>query len=137
MWVPDTPIAMVPLWQLLQLVTDCCVWFQVEGRNDSWVAEWHCTQFNAVVMWVPPGLPVAVVPLWHVVQSVAAVNWAWLGLAPVHALVLWQDSQPLTTPVCTDVDGFAVNPYNAVRWQLSQDAVTEILICKRPGNQLV
>jgi len=66
-----------------------------------------------VGIWVA-GLPVALLPLWHVAQLPAATP-AWLKLAGVQALVLWQVSHAAVVGMCVAGLPLAVLPL----WQVA------------------
>jgi hypothetical protein len=65
MCVPGLPVAVVPLWQVVQVPGATPVWLKLVGVHA--VVRWQLSQ-EAVVRICPFGLPVAVVPLWQVVQ---------------------------------------------------------------------
>ena len=77
------PVAMVPLWQDVQ-VPVTCVWSTfVAGRQT--VVEWQDSHFTVDVMCVAL-LPVAEVPLWQVEQPLTMP--ACENVAGVHATVV-------------------------------------------------
>jgi hypothetical protein len=61
------------------------------------------------------GLPVAVVPLWQVAQEPGPTP-AWLNMAGVQALVLWQLSQAAVVAICVLGLPLAILPL----WQVAQ-----------------
>lgn len=84
-WLPDLPVAVLPLWQVLQLPGVIAVWLNVAGVHA--VVRWHWSQLAVVGRWLA-FLPAAVVPLWQVVQ-LPGVTALWLKVAGVHAVVRW------------------------------------------------
>ena len=74
MWLPDFPVATVPLWQLAQLVVTpgTLAWY-LAGNQVVYPLLWQVVQLAVDETWFVD-LPVAVVPLWQVEQFVAAVN---------------------------------------------------------------
>jgi uncharacterized membrane protein YvlD (DUF360 family) len=99
------------------------VWVHLVGFQPAGLTLWQLKQAVLPVgMWVV-GFGVAVVPSWQVTQLVAAVNVAWLTLAPAQAVVLWQVSQ-VVTPVCTGVLGLPTAFMKAPVWQVVQPEVT-------------
>jgi len=101
------------------------------------VGLWQATQLVPEVGKCVAFCPVAPpLPAWQVTQLVAPLNPLWLGLAPNQlAVEVWQDSQPVVTPVWMAVDGFAVTPGPPFAWQLWQPVEMLWLLCTRPGNQ--
>src|SRR5665647_2014624 len=77
----DLPVAVVPLWQVVQVPGTTPAWLKLAPSQV--VVEWQVSQESEVTM-CPLGLPVAVVPLWQVVQ-VPGTTPVWLKLAGDHA----------------------------------------------------
>jgi hypothetical protein len=77
MWVAFLPVAVVPLWQVEQLVAAVNVLWSTFAPVHTVVDLWHDSQVAVVAMWLAD-LPVATVPLWQLAQLVVtAATLAW------------------------------------------------------------
>lgn len=91
-WAAVLPVAVLPLWQLAQLVALVNpAWSMPDAGNHPEVL-WQLPQEAVVWMW-PDGLPTVVAPLWQLPHALAATP-AWSNLAPTNVAVVWQLSQP-------------------------------------------
>ena len=66
-WLADLPVAVVPLWQLAQLVAAVKVLWLTLVPLQVVVDLWQLSQLAAVDRWLP-FLPVATAPLWQLAQ---------------------------------------------------------------------
>ena len=84
MWLAVLPVALVPLWQLEQLVAVVKVLWSALAPLQVVLDLWQVSQL-AVVRICPLFLPVAVVPLWQLEQPVTTETLLW-NLAGVQLL---------------------------------------------------
>ena len=78
------PLAVDPLWQLLQLPGATSVWLNFAGVQA--LDLWQLSHGAEVAMWLA-GLPLALLPLWQVAQEPGATP-VWLNRAPLKVVVL-------------------------------------------------
>ena len=84
MWLAVLPVALLPLWQLEQLVAVVKVLWSALAPLQVVLDLWQVSQL-AVVRICPLFLPVAVVPLWQLEQPVTTETLLW-NLAGVQLL---------------------------------------------------
>ena len=84
MWLAVLPVALLPLWQLEQLVAAVKVLWSALAPLQVVLDLWQVSQL-AVVRICPLFLPVAVVPLWQLEQPVTTETLLW-NLAGVQLL---------------------------------------------------
>ena len=70
------PVALLPLWQLEQLVALVKVLWSALAPVHVVLDLWQLSQLAVVARWLAV-LPVAVVPLWQVEQPVLTATLAW------------------------------------------------------------
>ena len=78
------PVALVPLWQLVQVVAEVKVLWSALAPVHVVLDLWQLSQLAVVERWLAV-LPVAVVPLWQVEQPVLTATLAW-NFAGVQAV---------------------------------------------------
>ena len=75
-WLALLPVALVPLWQLVQVVAVVNVLWSALAPVHVVLDLWQLSQLDVVARWLAV-LPVAVVPLWQVEQPVLTATLAW------------------------------------------------------------
>jgi hypothetical protein len=99
------PIAVEPLWHVLQLPGVTLLWSNFVPDVKLTVLEWHASHEAVVWTW-PEGFPAAVFPLWQVEQAPGCTP-LWLKFAPEKVVVLkWHVSQASLVSRC--LGGLAV-----------------------------
>ena len=83
-WLAVLPVALVPLWQLEQLVAVVKVLWSALAPLQVLLDLWQLSQPAVVDRW-PLFLPVATVPLWQLEQPVTTETLLW-NLAGVQAV---------------------------------------------------
>ena len=78
------PVALVPLWQLVQVVAEVKVLWSALAPSHLLLDLWQLSQAAVVPRWLLL-LPLAMVPLWQVEQPVLTVKLA-CSLAGVQAV---------------------------------------------------
>ena len=78
------PVALVPLWQLVQVVAEVNVLWSALAPVHVVLDLWQLSQLAVVERWLAV-LPVATVPLWQVEQPVLTATLAW-NFAGVQAV---------------------------------------------------
>ena len=66
-WVLVLPVAVVPLWQLMQLLETVTLTWNLAGSQVLVPLLWQVSQLADVVTWLAV-LPLAIVPLWQLKQ---------------------------------------------------------------------
>jgi hypothetical protein len=84
MWLAVLPVALLPLWQLEQLVAELKVLWSALAPLQVLLDLWQLSQPAVVDRW-PLFLPVATVPLWQLEQPVTTETLLW-NLAGVQLL---------------------------------------------------
>ena len=84
MWLAVLPVALLPLWQLEQLVALVKVLWSALAPLQVLLDLWQLSQPAVVDRW-PLSLPVATVPLWQLEQPVTTETLLW-NLAGVQAV---------------------------------------------------
>ena len=84
MWLAVLPVALLPLWQLEQLVALVKVLWSALAPLQVLLDLWQLSQPAVVDRW-PLFLPVATVPLWQLEQPVTTETLLW-NLAGVQLL---------------------------------------------------
>ena len=88
-WPECLPLAVVPLWQELQVPGATMLWLIVAGVQPD--VRWQVSH-EAVVVVCPEFLPLAMVPLWQELQVPGATP-LWFIVAGVQPPVRWHVSQ--------------------------------------------
>ena len=78
------PVALVPLWQLVQVVAVVNVLWSALAPVHVVLDLWQLSQLAVVARWLAV-LPVATVPLWQLEQPVLTATLAW-NFAGVQAV---------------------------------------------------
>ena len=76
MWLAVLPVALLPLWQLEQLVAEVKVLWSALAPLQVLLDLWQLSQPAVVDRW-PLFLPVATVPLWQLEQPVTTETLLW------------------------------------------------------------
>ena len=76
MWLAVLPVALLPLWQLEQLVAEVKVLWSALAPLQVVLDLWQLSQPAVVDRW-PLFLPVATVPLWQLEQPVTTETLLW------------------------------------------------------------
>ena len=84
MWLAVLPVALVPLWQLEQVVALVKVLWSALAPVQVVLDLWQLSQLAVVDRWLAV-LPVATVPLWQLEQPVltATLRWNLVGVQAV------------------------------------------------------
>jgi len=83
-WLALLPVALVPLWQLVQVVAEVNVLWSALAPVQIVVDLWQLSQLAVVDKWLFD-LPLAMVPLWQLEQPVLIATLVW-SLAGVHTV---------------------------------------------------
>ena len=83
-WLAFLPVALAPLWQLVQVVAEVKVLWSALAPSHLLLDLWQLSQAAVVARWLLL-LPLATVPLWQVEQPVLTATLAW-NLAGVQAV---------------------------------------------------
>ena len=86
------PVAVLPLWQLEQLVELVKLLWSMPVAGVQADVLWQVLHAAWVAM-CPEGLPVVVVPLWQLEHAPGGTP-TWSNFAPEKVTVVWQDSHP-------------------------------------------
>ncbi len=83
-WLALLPVALVPLWQLVQVVAVVNVLWSALAPVHVVLDLWQLSQLAVVDKWLFD-LPLATVPLWQLEQPVLIATLMW-SLAGVHTV---------------------------------------------------